>query len=159
MAKKRMTSLSRRDTAELIKDEVVRYWAKKVYSCYKEVGLVRRGRLRADIFAFNMKRNFIICEVKSCWSDFSTDTKWHKYLDHCHKMYICITEKLWSSKSEEFTERLKGTSVGVMVVSSSGVRVVRNAKARKGTLKNSTWMLTKLAWAGGENRSSLRRRC
>ena len=158
MPKKRMTSLSRRDTAELIKDEVVRYWAKKVYSCYKEVGLVRRGRLRADIFAFNMKRNFIICEVKSCWADFSTDTKWHKYLDHCHKMYICITEKLWNSKSEEFTERLKGTRVGVMVVSSTGVCVVRNAKANKGTLKNSTWMLTKLAWSGGENRASLRRR-
>jgi hypothetical protein len=155
---KKLTSLSRRDTAELIKDKVVRYWAKKVYSCYREVGLLRRGRLRADIFAFNMKRNFIICEVKSCWSDFATDNKWSKYLDHCHKMYICITEDLWLSKSEQFQERLNGSGVGIMVVGDDGVRVVRNAKANNKALKNVTWMLTKLAWAGGESRASLRRR-
>ena len=152
-------STSRRDIAEHIKSSVVRYLAKKVYSCYFEVGLIRRGRLRADILALNMKREFILCEVKSCWADFNTDTKWHKYLDHCNKMYVCITDSLYTKKKSAFATALKGTGVGLMTVSNTGVVKVKiNAKRITKEPDNADWMLTKLAWGGGLNRASLRKR-
>lgn len=151
-------STSRRDIADHIKDSVVRYLAKKVYSCYLEVGLIRRGRLRADVLAFNMKREFTICEAKSCWVDFNTDAKWHKYLEHCNKMYVCVTEDLYNKKKKAFSAALKPAGVGLMTVSSTRkVRVRINAKRNTSEIENAEWLLTKLAWCGGKNRASLRK--
>lgn len=153
-----MKSLSRSETTQHVTKSVIRYWAKKVYSCYPEVGVLRRGRLRADIVAFNMNREVIICEVKSCMSDFSTDRKWRKYLLFCNKMYFCIHAELESTLGAKIKESIKDTGCGLIVVSSSGkARVAVNAKRRE-KIWNRQWILTKLAWAGGINRSNVRKR-
>jgi len=105
-----------------------------------------------------MKREFTLCEVKSCWADFNTDTKWHKYLEHCNKMYVCVTEDLYNKKKKMFAAKLKPAGVGLMTVSNTRkVRVRINAKRNKDELENVEWLLTKLAWSGGKNRASSRK--
>ena len=72
--------MSRRQITAALTDAVVQYYTKKRYCVNREIGLCKRGRLRADFLAMNMKNEIIIVEVKSCPSDFYTDHKWQKYL-------------------------------------------------------------------------------
>lgn len=145
---------------------------RKNYSIYHEVGLSRGGRLRADVLAFSMKKEFIVGEVKSCWADFNTDSKWQNYLPYCHKFYFVITDELYESHGDQIAERVKGTGAGIYVVkldtaweslsnyrsrTVAGMRVVANAKTRTVTADKVDWIITKLAWIGGMHRTRGRR--
>lgn len=153
----------------------VRYFADKNYSLYEEVGISKNKGSRADLVAFSMKGEIIITEIKSCWEDFATDTKWHTYLDYCNKMYFCIPEWLYNSDKGQFiVDECKKHKVGLLtlccnfkdpitgkqkepdVTVENGKKRLRvwltnrvPARKRKVTGKNRRWLITKLAWRGG----------
>lgn len=123
--------MSRKETANELKRLVAKYWCSKRYGVNFELGLNPRGRLRADVFAMNLKGHTIIVEVKSCMADFKSDFKWQLYQKYAHKMYLAMTEDLWA--------KLKGTipkGVGVMVTKYNArnvgsMKVVQHASSNK----------------------------
>lgn len=137
-----------------LKNAATYYMVDKNYSVYDEVGLKscnKYSRLRADLIGINIKADIFLVEVKSCWQDFITDTKWENYLDFCNKMYFAISEELYGSKHKEYIcKKLKEFGIGILLVYNDGkVKVVLNAKKRKVVGKTRKWLITKLAWRGG----------
>ena len=100
--------------AKVIKLEVTKYLSNKGFSCHHEVGLNKKGKLRADILSFNYKRKMIIVEVKSCWKDFQTDKKWKLYIPFCNYMYFAIGTNF--EIREEFLNTLKQEKIGLLIV-------------------------------------------
>ena len=136
-----MAYLKRRTVTASVTDHVIQYYTQKRYCVSKEIGLCKRGRLRADFLALNTKREIIIVEVKSCVQDFRTDKKWHKYLPYCNKLYFALTPKVWEKLK---TEIPKG--IGVMTTNDYGVTVVQSAKRRDVDLDHQLEILTRLAF-------------
>ena len=144
------TSLSRPDRTAFITEAVVRYWISKRYSCHIELGLVKRGNLRADVFCLNTKSDIVITEVKSCWQDFKTDKKWFKYRPFCMRMYFAIDEALFASHGTKILEAIEGFYCGLIVIDATGNAAVR-LKTSRMKMKNEVLarMLIKCAWRGG----------
>ena len=156
-----MAKLNRRIVTEGLTQASTNYWVKKLYSVYTEVGLQKKtkGAIRADVIAFNMKQQFIISEVKSCWSDYTSDNKWATYLPFCNKMYFVIHRGLCDTdKGKIICEDAKYQGVGVMRLGTDGtLSVVQNAKTRTLDPDRKQWLLTKLAWRGGLSRYNMKR--
>lgn len=143
-------SMSRPDKTAYLTEAVQQYWNGKRYSCHVELGLIKHGNLRADVFCLNTKCDMIITEVKSCWVDFNTDKKWHKYLPFCMRMYFVVDETLFESRGDEIIARIKKRGCGLIVVNKFGSAFVKSNAKRK-TMKNEivAKMLIKAAWRGG----------
>lgn len=105
---------SRQQIAKQIYQEVTKYLSSKGYSCHHEVGLNKWGKLRADVLAFNYKQEVIIVEVKSCWQDYKSDSKFLEYLDFCHKLYFAVSQDF--PLKPEFLALLKQHKIGLLVV-------------------------------------------
>ena len=149
-------SLSRSETAPHIKKGVQRYWNKKGFSAHFEVGVNKGGRLIADCLLINMKRQLVMVEVKSCWSDFYTDHskgKWPKYLTYADKFYFGFLDQIWENIGDQVLEAIEGSGAGVMIIPTDGRRiahVVKPAKTLKGVDEDTRlWLLTKLACKAG----------
>ena len=151
--------MSRKETTLRLRRAAAYYFIDKNFSVYDEVGL-KSGRayskLRADVLAFSLKGEIVIIEVKSCWQDWASDTKWESYLDFCNKMYFIIDQQfLDSDRGQHVLQKLKSSGIGLLVVSDLGnVRVVSNAKRRKVSGAIRRWIITKLAWRGGYCKAS-----
>lgn len=161
-------SFSRATITNKSTEACIRYYCGKGYSVYEEVGLKSGGNLRADVVAFNMKGEIIIVEVKSCWQDFATDSKWQKYLPFCNKFYFCIPKWLYESDKGQFIKDLcKEHKAGLFILDTSDynaevVRLDEGTKtlpvwltnvvpARRSNVEGKLrrWLITKLAWRGG----------
>lgn len=153
--------MSRKDISSKLTTATTYYWTKKLFSSYVELGMCSRklGTLRADVISMNMKKEIVITEIKSGWQDFNSDKKWRKYLDYCNKFYFCFTQDFWEQKGDVIKERLEGTNAGVMILSKDTGRllVVKNAKKSKMKKKKKSWVITKLAWAGGISKKTQKR--
>ena len=97
--------------ADEIKQRVARYFIKKRRCIHFEVGLNKRGRLRADVVALAMNGYLTIVEVKSSKRDFTSDKKFTKYAPYCDQLYLAFTEEVY-----EDVCHLVPASVGVLVV-------------------------------------------
>lgn len=130
-----------KNKAKLIRHEVAKYLSKMGYSCHYEVGLNKWGKARADVFAFNYKRNIVVVEVKSSWIDYKTDTKWRTYLPYANKLYFAVAQDF--DFKPEFMEAIKAEGVGLLQVNlgldkgrldryhSNSVKCILNAKSKK----------------------------
>ena len=136
-----MGYLKRKTITASVGDQVAKYYTDKRYCVSKEIGLCKRGRLRADFLALNTKRQIVIVEVKSCVQDFRTDKKWRKYLPYCNKLYFALTPEVWERLKTEIPQ-----GIGVMVTNGYGVTVVQNAKTRPVDLDHQLEILTRLAF-------------
>lgn len=155
---KRLPSV-RKDATLLLHRAATYYLVDKNYAVYDEVGLKSantRARLRADVVGFSTKGEIVIVEVKSCWLDYSKDTKWESYLPFCNKIYFIITAELYASdKGEYIKKELRAKGAGLLVLSDDGtVKVVSNTTKRKVAGKHRRWLITKLAWRGGFSKAS-----
>ena len=131
-----------------------------MYSVHHEVGVLPWGRRKVDLFAFNMKHEIVICEVKSGAADFNADNKYHQYLPYCHRFYFVIAEAYWQSKAaERLAEAAQQLGAGILVLPTGRRNLVsvKSAKGRKtlpaGFLKTT---ITKLAWRLGYHRGNTR---
>lgn len=94
-----------------------------------EVGLVKHGRLRADVLGLNLKKNVVIVETKSSVADFRSDKKWHKYMALCTQFYFCMDVKTYNKVKNQIP---KECGAGIMVVGSSlKMMIVQNARVNK----------------------------
>lgn len=113
-------------TADEIKAVVIRRYLKKRFCIYTEVGLCKRGRLRADLVALSMRPFITIVEVKSSPRDFRTDKKMLKYWQFCNQLFVACTKDTYDKIKDEIDP-----SVGVMVVSGKSVKVVKKCRVRE----------------------------
>lgn len=152
----------RKNITDILTRAVIFYFAHKTYSCHVEFGVLPWGKRRIDVLALNTKGHYYGVEVKSCCSDYTSDTKWKEYLDYVNQFSFCITEKMWNN--EKFRKRItndtKEYGVGIMVLcSKSGyVRVVQKAKNSKMCPREKTRLVVKMAWRGGECKRNIKRR-
>lgn len=91
MQKSKPPHLCRADTTNNISASLLRYFRRKRLAVFKELGLCRGGRLRADLFAYSFKGVAVLIEIKSSVADFAADTKYTEYLNYCNKAYIAST--------------------------------------------------------------------
>ena len=152
----RLTTRNRLEVANALKLAVSLYFSKKMFGVYHEVGVIRRGRRRADVLAVNMKGHIVICEVKSCRADFVSDKKLTEYLDYCHKMYLVVLEEDYDKWLKPIAPDLD-KRVGILVLQSNGYcKVVRPCKFREQEFPD---LYYKLAWRGSTyNKSNTRMR-
>jgi len=148
----------RKTVATALKKASCYYWLKKGYSCHEELGLLSRGVLKGDIVCVNLKAYFVVCETKSCVSDYTTDKKWKQYLDYCNKFYFVFTLETFEKLKDRLKTDLKDTGAGVMVLHpSTGWLVVKvNAKERNvaGAIRKT--LLTRMAWRAGISKRTSR---
>lgn len=150
--------MNRKEVANALKKAGAGYLLKKGYSSHFEVGLCKRGRLKADVLAFNYRLNFIILEVKSCIADFRGDKKWKNYLTYSHKMYFVMIKDTFDRLRKEELEELKDAGCGVLVLcETSGLLRARvKASSRKVEGKAKRNIIVRVAWRCGTNRSNTR---
>lgn len=149
-----MKSLSRSDTANILTEASVTYFAAKGLSLHTEVGLRDGGGIRADVVGLSTKGKITIAEIKSCWQDFAKDTKWQKYLPYCNRFYFCIPQFLYESDKGQLIEEVcRENNVGLMVLEHQhdvgNIRVVVNASNSGVEGPHRRWLITKLAWRAG----------
>lgn len=148
----------RREITKRLTEHAVRYFAKKLYSVYVEIGIVRWGKRRVDILAMNHKRHLIVCEIKSGWNDLTSDLKYHEYLSSCNAMYFLIPEELYVSKGKQIKEKVRLHGIGVMVSDGYSVQVKIRAKQRVVDPDTLLWLLTKMSWRGGIHKVKRKRK-
>ncbi len=86
------------------------------WSCLMETPLANKRR--ADILAINRKGEFLIVEVKSCLTDFTSDAKWEEYADYCD--YFCF------AVDESFPQGRLPDETGLIVADAFGGAVIRD---------------------------------
>ena len=88
--------MTRTEIANAIKAAVGHYYKKKKRAVYTELGLCRRGRLRADVFAMAMNGFTVIVEAKSSVADYRADKKMEQYRGYCHQLYLALPELVYT---------------------------------------------------------------
>lgn len=142
-------SSTRRDTALALKTAGAMHFSKRGYAVNEEVGLLRRGRLRADLFCLSFK-NTVIVEVKSCWADFKADNdaeKWQSYLPYSNQFYFLTTQKVAHKIATEV-----GPGVGVMFLNpkTGHLKVLQKSKKRKVEDSINVNMIYRCAYRGAK---------
>jgi hypothetical protein len=152
--------MSRKLVTERLHVAARRYWTRKGYSVHHEVGVVPWGRRKVDIFAFNMKLDTVVCEVKSGAADFDADKKYRQYLPYCHGFYFVVDQAYWDSgQCDRLRAAAKELGAGVLMLPAgrqrlvSVMRVTKRSKLPPGFLKTT---ITKLAWRLGYNKGNSR---
>lgn len=89
------TKLGRKEVSKLLIKAGAMHFAKRNYAVNVECGLIKRGKMRADLYCFTMLPHTVICEVKSCKADFDTDKKYSAYRKYANQFYFIVpTRKL-----------------------------------------------------------------
>lgn len=112
--------------ADVMKRTLARRFKKQKRAVYYELGLNRRGRLRADVFALAMTGHVIVVEVKSSVADFRTDKKMQGYVDYCNKFYLAVTSSVYAKIKTKFD--IPGA--GVFILSEEGDKILKVLPAR-----------------------------
>ena len=115
-------------TADELKEAAVAYFLKKRMAVHLEVGVNRRGRLRADLVSLSMRGDVTIGEVKSSKQDFLNDKKWSGYMDYCHKFYFIMSKKTFAAVGERIPSGV-GVFIATPRVSVRGTPLVPKLRA------------------------------
>lgn len=97
--------------ASELKEAASQYWVKKRRAVHFELGLCRRGRLRADVMSVSMRGDFILGEVKSSARDFLSDKKWPSYLEYCNRLFFILDNPTYLKIGHKIPK-----GIGIMVV-------------------------------------------
>ena len=106
--------MKRSEITSALRKAAIGYLVKKGFGANAELGIIPWGKRKVDVIGVTMRGHIVIMEIKSCVADFTTDSKWHTYLDYCHQFYLVFTEKTWKSIAKSYTF----SGVGVMVLDS-----------------------------------------
>jgi len=151
--------MSRRNTTEALRRASISYLVDKGFSSHIELGLCRRGRLRADVIAVNLKGTVVLLEVKSCMADYISDSKWAKYLRYSNKMYFVFSSATYTKLKARLLLDLKNTGVGVLVLceTSGFLKAKTPAKSRAMAVSDTTAIAVRMAWRSGESKRNTER--
>lgn len=112
--------------ADTIKKTVAKRFKKMRRAVYFEIGLNRRGKLRADVFVLAMTGHIVIVEVKSSVTDFRADTKMEGYLEFCNQFYLAMPKPVYERVKAKIT--IEGA--GVFILSEDGTKIVKTLPAK-----------------------------
>jgi hypothetical protein len=137
--------MTRKEITRAMLEAVTSYFVHLKHGIYHEIGLLRWGRLRADVMTITLAGKITIIEVKSCAADFKTDNKYHRYLCHCHRMYIAVPNLRCLPPIARDT--LKSHGIGVLTLAANGyLRVASRATHRPMKKSIKYEMLYRMAW-------------
>lgn len=152
--------MSRKLITEQLQAAATRYWADKMYSCHKEVGILPWGGRRVDLFAFTVRLDTVVCEIKSGAADFDADRKFEEYLPFCSAFYFVISQEYWDSDAcDRLREAAKRVGAGVLVLPTGNRRLVSMMRVTKRVQPPSQSLkavIVKLAWRLGHTKYSKR---
>lgn len=112
--------------ADSIKLRVAQYFKRKRRAVFFEMGLLRGGKLRADVLVLAMNGHTVVVEVKSSVADFRTDKKMHLYLDYCNQFYLAIPKSVYDKVKDSYA--IEGG--GVFIMSEDGKHITEVRRAR-----------------------------
>ena len=146
--------MARGKITEALRSASVSYLVDKGFSVHTELGLCRRGRLRADVIAVNLKGTVVVFEVKSCKADYTGDTKWRKYLRYSNKMYFVFDSTTYVKLKDKLRSDLRNTGVGVLVLCEVSGLLKAQAPAKSRTMqpKDVVDIAVRMAWRGGASK-------
>lgn len=138
-----MASAAERSSA--LKKAAMLYFVKKRYAVEHELGLDKRGKFRADVFAMTIYGYLCIVEIKQSVADYRQDKKWRSYFNYANKVYFGFLPDTWAKVKEGFP-----TDVGVMVLSeqTGRMRVVQRAKHNELPPGNKKMLVMRMAYRG-----------
>ena len=112
--------------SDTIKQTIAKRFKRKRRAVYFELGLNRKGQLRADVFVLAMNGHVVVVEVKSSVADFRADKKMAGYMEYCNQFYLALPSAVYEKIKDRFT--LQGA--GVFVLSDDGKSIVKVKAAR-----------------------------
>lgn len=146
-------------TADVIKATLAKRFKKKRRAVYFELGVNKKGRLRADLLALAMNGHIVIVEIKSSVADFMTDfrkQKMHGYVEYCNQFYLALPHRVWLKVEDRFD--IKGA--GVFIMSDCGTKVLKVKPAKNYALdqEKSTNLAIRAAFRNSDtnNRKNVR---
>jgi hypothetical protein len=150
--KEKPEKMNRKAMADDIKMKVARYYAKKGWGVNFELGVRKRGKLRADVFALAFKGYAVIVEVKSCVADFMADYKAKGYLDYCNQFYFAFNVQTWKKLKDKVDFP---PSVGVILIDHDKLSLKFEKKSKRRELDKDVLLELALraAYRGAEFRS------
>jgi|JRYH01.1.fsa_nt_gb hypothetical protein len=116
-------SATRATIAHNIKLAIAQRYKKKRRAVYFEIGVNKRGRLRADIFVMAMTGHIVIVEVKSSVADFRADKKMDGYLEYCNQFYLAVPKPVYQKIKDEIMPQ-----AGIFIMSEDGAHVRKLVK-------------------------------
>ena len=105
------TAIDRKAITATLTKAAVMHMARYGFAIHVEVGLARGASLRADLLCLNFKKKIVVIEVKSCYSDFSTDSKWPRMLSLCDQLVFVMPQSVWESGKVK-----PGRGVGILIL-------------------------------------------
>lgn len=82
--------------ADNIKARLTKYYSKKRRAVFCELGLVKDGKCRADLFVLAMNGHVVVVECKSTVADFRADHKKKlSFIDYCNQAYYAMPESVY----------------------------------------------------------------
>lgn len=100
---------------QLLQRGVSRHLASHGFACVEEV-VPSRG-LRVDVMALGPKGEIWIVECKSCRSDFTSDSKWHGYVEWADRFFFAV--------DEHFPTELLPEDQGLMIADAYHGEIIR----------------------------------
>ena len=135
------------DTADRIKAAVGHYFKKKKRAVYTELGLIKGGRLRADVFAMAMNGFTVIVECKSSLADYRSDKKLELYRDHCHQFYLAMPESVYNKVKDTISP-----GIGVFIMNSElKIKIVKPARRQELSPEDITRLAIRAAFRSQDN--------
>jgi hypothetical protein len=118
------------DIADNIKARVARYYIQKRRAIFYELGLLKSGRLRADVFVLAMNGHIVVVEVKSSVADYKRDaSKKLSYFDYSNQFYYAMPEKVYLKIKDTLPD-----GAGTFVMDDTGTRIRKVRKSRNRVL-------------------------
>ena len=139
--------MSRKDVTQILLQAAIDYFVHYKHGVYTEIGLLRHGKLRADLFAVDLRGNTSIVEIKSSWADFKADQKFQNYFKYSNKFYLVISEALYNEHRAIFSKIAKKHTIGILILAKNGYLYSKHrATYYKVNSKIRYNMLCRLAW-------------
>ena len=93
------------------------------------------GGRRADLCGLCPKGEVVIVEIKSCWQDLASDTKWPEYRDYCDRFYFGVNEIFPLERLPEDEGVIVADAFGGAVLRESGTAKLAGARRKAVTTR------------------------
>jgi hypothetical protein len=134
-------TLLRTGAASDIARGVLRLFDELGYAGITEFSLAN-GR-RADVIGLDDRSQVAIVEIKSCWTDFATDSKWWEYRDYCDAFYFAVADSFPREKLPEDVGLIVADRYGGAVLRPAPVSALASARRRALVLRLARVALTR----------------
>lgn len=153
--------MSRKDVTSTLTEASIDFWAVRCrMGVFKEVGVVKWGRLRCDLLCIHMGGEITGVEIKSCKADFDTDHKMQNYLPYLDKLYLVCPPGLVKYARQKLESRDWGGNIGIYTLGRNGYLKCKKPAHQLDTLtdKERIRLLSKLAWRAADYSRKVRKR-